>query len=257
MIDGEPGPKGPPASALDGGLDVADRDRFGSGQATDPGASILVTEVNPFHRLYSDALEFHSQSRLMLARSEGSSSRLARAALLLYVASAEALVHQAAAELARPDLARLVADPSRPLPLVDAWRLLPAIMGQGSGGSGDPESPPWPQFAELLALRASWAYPGTPSNRRAYYRASRTGADFEPLQPHQLSDGIGITPDALHYPKTGLPRDPYALRPHHLDAARGILDAAISALDRRLGGALTRDNRHHRESTRLLQPPTR
>jgi hypothetical protein len=256
MIDGEPGPK-LPASALDGGFDVDDRDGFGPGQPPDSRASILVTEVNPFHCLYSDALEFHSQSRLMLARSEGASSRLARAALLLYVASAESLIHQAAAELARADLAKLVADPSRPLPLVDAWRLLPAIIGAGSGGSGDPESPPWPQFAELLALRTSWTYPGTASNRRAYYRASRTGADFEPLQPHQITGGIGITPDALHYPRTGLPRDPYALRPHHLDAARGILDAAIAALDRRLEGALTRGNRHRRESTRLLQPPTR
>ena len=166
----------------------------------------------------------------MLARSEGASSRLARAALLLYVASAEALVHQAAAELARPELAKLVADPSRPLPPLDAWRLLPAIIGQGATGSGDPDSAPWPQFAELLALRTSWAYPGTPSNRRAYYRSSKTGADFEPLQPHQLSHEMGVSPDALHYPRTGLPRDPYALYgPHHLDTARGaFLDAAIA-----------------------------
>src|SRR5207302_8870681 len=104
---------------------------------------VIETEVSPFHCLYQDALDFHSQSRLMLARSEGAASRLARAALLLYVGSAEALVHQAAAELGRPDLAGLVADPSRPLPLADAWRLLPAIVPGGSAGAGDAEAPPW------------------------------------------------------------------------------------------------------------------
>jgi hypothetical protein len=213
-----------------------------------------MTEVSPFHCLYQDALEFHSQSRLMLPRSEGASSRLARAALLLYVASAEALVHQAAVELGRPDLASLVADPSRSLPLADAWRLLPAIVGQGSVASADPSTPPWPQFAELLALRTSWAYPGVATNRRAYYRAARPGSDFEPLQPHQIPRGIGLSADALQYPRTGLPRDPYALRPHHLDTARGVLDAAIAALDRRLDGALTRDNRHRREPIRVIGP---
>src|ERR1700722_19421622 len=88
---------------------------------------VIETVVSPFHCLYQDALHFHTQSQLWLARSESESRRLARAALLLYVASAEALVHQAAAELGRPELANLVADPSRPLPLADAWRLLPAI----------------------------------------------------------------------------------------------------------------------------------
>jgi hypothetical protein len=257
MIEGERGPEGLPSSALDDGCDVDDPLRLGREPGAVQSSSILVTEVNPFHCLYQDAIDFHSQSRLMLARSEGSSSRLARAALLLYVASAEALVHQAASELGRPDLAKLVADPARPLPQVDAWRLLPAIVGQGSSGSGNTDSPPWPQFAELLDLRTSWAYPGPPSGRRAYYRSSKAGGAYEPLQPHQAVRALGISPDSLHYPKTGLPRDPYALRPHHLDTARGVLDAAIAALDRRLDGALTRDNRHRREPTRLLDPPTR
>ena len=258
MRNGDPGPSGRPASALD--ADVALRDRSGSGDDPDPGGPVIITEVSPFHCLYQDALDFHSQSRLMLARSESASSRLVRAALLLYVASAEAIIHQAAAELGRPDLAALIADPARPLPLADAWRLLPAIVGQGSTGSGDPLAPPWPQFAELLTLRSSWAYPGTPAERRAYYRAPRPGADFEPLQPHQVPKGVRVTAEHLLYPRTGLPRDPYALRPHHLDTARGVLDAAIEALDRRLDGALTRENRHRREPIRVVQapaPPTR
>jgi hypothetical protein len=256
MIDGEPGRKGSSASALDSGFELADRARFGQEDARIARPSIVVTEVSPFHCLYQDALEFHSQSRLMLARSEGASSRLARAGLLLYVASAEAIVHQAATELARPELAKVVSDSSRPLPLLDAWRLLPSILGQGPSGSCDPDSAPWPQFAELLELRSSWNYPGRAQERKAYYRSSKPGSDFEPLHPYQLEPGSAVTPDDLQYPRTGLPRDPYALRPHHLDTARGVLDAAIASLDRRLEGALTRDNRHRREPTRLLQPPS-
>ncbi len=218
--------------------------------------SVLMTEVSPFHCLYQDALDFHSQSRLMLPRSVGSASRLARASLLLYVAASEALVHQGAVELGRPDLAALVADPSRPMRLADAWRLLPAIVADGSV-PGDPDGPPWPQFAELLALRESWSYPGEASGRRAFYRAPHPGADHEPLQPHQVPPGLTVPAEALHFPRTGLPRDPYALRPQHLDTARGVLDAAIDALDRRVGGALTRDNRHRREPTRPVYPPGR
>ena len=257
MIDGEPGPEGSPASAAGAGLDFPATGAFGTGPASGQRPSVLVTEVSPFHCLYQDALDFHSQSRLMLPRSEGASSRLARAALILYVSSAEALVHQAASELGRAELARMIADPGRPLPLLDAWRLLPSIVGSGSAGVGDPDSPPWPQFAEVLALRSSWAYPGPSQSRRAYYRSATDGGDFEPLMPHQVGEGSTIPAEALTFPRTGLPRDPYALRPHHLDTARGVLDAAIAALDRRLEGGLTRDNRHRREPTRLLQPPRR
>lgn len=253
MRDGELGTSGPRRPGP--GQDAAVSDREVPEKAEAPG-SVIMTEVSPFHCLYQDALEFHSQSRLMLARSVGASSRLARAAFLLYVASAESLVHQAAVELGRPEFAPLLADPARPIRLVDAARLLPAIVPNGSGLPGDLSVPPWPQFSELLSLRTSWAYPGHADNRRAFYRAPGPGADYEPLLPHQAPPGLGIAPEHLVHPRTGLPRDPYALRPHHLDTARGILDATIEALDRRLDGALTRENRHRREPIRMIHPPS-
>lgn len=222
----------------------------------DPG-SVIETTFSPFHCLYQDALFFHTQSRL--ARSEGEVSRLARAAVLLYLSAAEALVHQAALELGRQELRGLIADPSRPLPLAEAWRLLPAIVAApGSPTSAfDPDNAPWPQFTELLMLRTSWAYPGPPSSRKAYYRSPRPDADYEPLQPHEIPAGLRrtVSADRLTFPRTGLPRDPYALRPRHVDAARAILDAAIDALDRRMGGELTRGQRHRREPVRLVHPP--
>ena len=231
--------------------------------AVEPEASetdttwVLETVVSPFHCLYQDALSFHTQSRL--ARSESDASRIARAALLLYVSSAEALVHQAALELGRAELRGILIDPDRPISLFEAWRILPAVTAP-SGALVPPfdhESPPWPQFAELLALRSSWAYPGSASDRRAYYRSNRRDGDFEPLQAHEVPEDLrqAAVASRLSFSRTGLPRDPYALRPHHLDAARAILDAAIEALDSRMAGALTSGQRHRREPVRIVHPP--
>lgn len=220
-----------------------------------PG-SVIETIVSPFHCLYQDALHFHTQSRL--AHSESEASRLSRAAILLYVSSAEALVHQAAEELGRPELRELLADPDRPLPLFEAWRILPAIAAEPAAWARplDPDSPPWPQFAELLLLRASWCYPGASSERRAFYRKANADGAYEPMEPHEMPVELRrlAAPEHLAFPRTGLPRDPYALRPRHLDTARGVIDAAIEALDRRMGGALTRGQRHRREPCRLVYP---
>ena len=233
--------------------------RNGTATAVGGGSGmILETVVSPFHCLYQDALEFHKQSHLRRPRSESEASRLARAALVLYVAAAESLVHQAAAELGRPELARLVGDPSATVALA---RRLAAAAGVGGGarrtaratrkrGPGRSSRSCWP-------CGSDWSYPGPEADRRAYDRLG-AGADdcgeFEPLEPHEVPPGLDLPPERLVYPRTGLPRDPYALRPHHLDTARGVLDAAIAALDRLLDGALTRNGRHRREPVRVVFP---
>ena len=237
MRDGDPGtevrrPLGDPTGVARGHLGTGQSGGSNSASVqeveADQASWVIETIVSPFHCLYQDALHFHSESRLRLARSESEASRLARGALLLYLASAEALVHQAAAELGRPELSELMADPLRPMPLADAWRLLPAIVAEKTPGSFDAEAPPWPQFTELLSLRESWAHPGPAPQRRAYYRSPRKDAAYEPLEPHRIPAALDLSPEALTYPRTGLPRDPYALRPRHLDTARGgKLDAAI------------------------------
>lgn len=243
---------GPPLAGRQHAAALREADENGG----DPGW-VVETVVSPFHCLYQDALHFHTQSRL--AFSEADASRLARAALMLYIAAAEALVRQAAVELGRPELRGLLADPSRPLPLAEAWRLLPSIISEPGTPTRpfSPEAPPWPQFTELLMLETSWVYPGHPSTRRAYYRSSRRDGDYEPLEPHQIPPSLRRTlrSESLSYPRTGLPRDPYALRPRHLDTARGVLDAAIEALDRRMGGVLCQGQRHRREPTRVVNPP--
>jgi hypothetical protein len=215
------------------------------------GAELIETVVSPFHCLYQDGLWFHTQSQLRASRSESEASRLARGAFLSYIAAAEALAHQAAAELGRPDVGRLACDPGRPLPLAEVWRLLPSLCDEGEAGFFDPALPPWPQFEELLELHHSWRFPGAPHDRRAYYRPGPDGG-FEPVEAHQVPPAPGIEPSGLFLPRTGLPRDPYALRPRHLDTARAVLDAAVAALDRRMAGALTRDARHRREPLRKV-----
>ncbi len=217
-----------------------------------PGPVIVETIVSPFHCLYQDALFFHTQSARKLATSESEASRLARAAFLLYLDALEALVHQAAIELGRAELASLMTDPERPLPLGQVWRLLPSIVVDGMGCSGDLNAPPWPQFAELLALRTAWTYPGPAPERATYYRSDREDGSYEPLGPHEAPAELGLRSERVAFPRTGLPRDPYAIRPHHLDTARSVVDAAIEALDRRLEGALTRGGRHRREPVRVV-----
>ena len=211
---------------------------------------IIETEINPFHCLYQDALYFHTQSYLALNRSKSEASRLARSALLLYVSSFEALVHQAAVELGRPDLSGLFADPRRPVPLSEAWRYLPTIVLGATGIRQDFDQPPCPQLVELLSLRELWAYPGPPSSRKAYYQSADAG--FDSIEPHEIPPGLGLTTNDLQFPRTGLPRDPYALKPRHLDTIRSIIDASITTLDRWIDGALVKDNRHRREITRVM-----
>jgi multidrug efflux pump subunit AcrB len=75
----------------------------------------------------------------------------------------------------------------------------------------------------------------------------------------ELAGLIGITPEHL---KRALVMATSSTRftnlnywiNEHLDTACGILDSAIEALDRRLGGALTRDQHHRREPIRLIHP---
>ena len=144
MRNGDPAPAGRGPEAA-----VSERSRTQAlGVEDDPAHGwIIETVVSPFHCLYQDALEFHKQGHLRLPRSEAEASRLSRASLLLYLESAEALVHQAAAELARPALAHLLTDPSRPLPALTAWSLLPAIVGDG------PARPVRPGGRALGAIR--------------------------------------------------------------------------------------------------------
>lgn len=237
-------------------FDAVNPGRAGVAEAARGVVCVAEATFSPFHCLYQDALEFHTQSHLRLARSEAEASRMARAAFLLYLSSAEALVHQAARELGRPEIARLLHDAERPLSLAQVWRMLPAAVAEGDPGFEDLNVPPWPQFAELLAMRTSWAYPGLDAERRAYYHQRSDGdGSYEPLEVHQVPAGMPLPSAAIVYPRTGLPRDPYALRPRHLDTARSVLDAAIATLDRRMGGALTRRGRHRREPLRIIYPP--
>ena len=180
------------------------------------GVRVIETVVSPFHCLYQDALHFHTQSRL--AQSEGEAAGWPACGALLYISSAEALVRQAAVELGRPELRGLL---GRPQPALSRsprpGGSLPAIVAEPGvpTRSFDPESPPWPQFAELLMLETSWVYPGPPSSRRAYYRSTRRDGGLRAARAAQ--GPRRAQPGAPH-------RDPH-LSPHR-PAARPLCPAA-------------------------------
>jgi len=251
-------PRGHHRAAGANGAGTARREPAAPAQpAVDPSLGTLIeTITSPFHCLYQDALHFHTQSRLV--QSESEASRQARAAFLLYMTSAQALARQAAEELGRGEARTLLTNPDRPLGLLDVWKALPGVVdAYGTPRAHDPQAPPWPQLAELVALHDSWTHPGPPAQRAAYYRSPGPGREFEPLEPRNTPGPLAhlVDPARLVFPRTGLPRDPYALRPRHLDTVRGVLDAAIDSLDRQMEGALLRGQRHRLEPVRVLYPP--
>ena len=237
-------------------------ERARSGEPRTPGREpthgwVIETVVSPFHCLYQDALHFHTQSRL--AQSEGEAARLARAALLLYISSAEALVRQAAVELGRPELQGPARRSQPPAP---TGRGL-AAPARHRGRARRPDPLVRSRIAPLAPVRrAAHARDlvglSGPGRRAAGLTIARPGrdGDYEPMEPHQCPRALKrvLRTETLTYPRTGLPRDPYALRPRHLDTARGILDAAIEALDRRMGGTLCHGQRHRREPVRVVYP---
>ena len=167
-------------------------------------------------------------------------------------------MHQAAAELGRPELVAIVADPARPLP---AGRRLAAPardrLRQPGRRRSTPRSPPGPSSPScwpcglLVLSRPGPDPPGLLplAPRDVGLRAARAAPG--PARPR---------PAARPPPPTPGPASratPTRSGPRHLDTARGVLDAAIEALDRRLGGALTRDQRHRNEPVRLIHPADR
>ena len=122
---------------------------------------------------------------------------------------------------------------------------LPALVNDGPASPMQPEQPPWPQFAELLALRDAWAYPGGVRGGRITDRHAKTrpmNRCFSIKCPRRSACSHQFT-----YPRTGLPRDPYALpllSSRHLArrARRGHGNPRSSTP----GGARLRGERHRR-----------
>ena len=229
------------------------------GEETEEGTEqgwVIETVVSPFHCLYQDALHFHTQSRL--AQSEGEAARLARAALLLYICSAEALVRQAAVELGRPELQGLA---RRSQPPVASGRGLAALArdrcrARRAHAFVRPRISPLAPVCRAANARDLLGLPGPRSESSGLLPVVSEGRG---VRAHGAASCAGalrrvLRTETLTFPRTGLPRDPYAFRPRHLDTARGILDAAVEALDRRMGGILCLGQRHRREPVRVVYP---
>ena len=184
-------------------------------------------------------------------RSEAEASRFARASLMLYLASAEALVHQAAAELGHPDLARLVCDPHRPLPLADAWGLLPAVMPGIRSPSTTPAPRPGPSSPNSWPCAPPGPTPAAnrpaallpPAPRFGRLRAPRTSPG--PARPGPLARPPRLPPHRI----TPRPLRPPPPTPRHHPQHPRLRHRRPQQT---AGWSLTRNGRHRREPVRVL-----
>ena len=163
---------------------------------------VIETVVSPFHCLYQDALHFHTQSQPGAVGGRGEPAGTGGAAALL--SSAEALVHQAAVELGRPELAELAADPPPPAP----GRCLAApARDRGRPGVHPPydPGPPLAPVRRAAGARTSWAYPGPP-RPDGPITARPGGRGYEPLEPHQVPPALAVPPtERSPYPAPACP----------------------------------------------------
>ena len=219
---------------------------------------VIETIVCPFHCLYQDALSFHTQSRL--ARSESEASRFARAALLLYVWSERPWFGRPRASWAAPELRGILVDPDRPLPLLEAWRLLPAIAAEPGAMCLHSSMTCRPGRSSPSCSRSEIHGPiPDPRTEHGLIMRARPDSDYEPLQAHQVPDELRavIAPTALPFPSLACLAI-LTLFAHIISTL-----AAPSSMRRsrrsiaRMGSALTQGKRHRREPVRVVSPPQR
>jgi len=154
----------------------------------------------------------------------------------------------------RPELTTLIADPARPLPLADAWRLLPAIVAEGSAGVGRCRDTPLapvrraPVPANLLDL--SRTGPRAP----AYYRSPPRDGPTSPSSLTRSPRACPSRPRRSSIPDRPPPRPvrAAAAAPRHRPRGPRCGDRRPRPPPR---GALTRDHRHRKEPVRVVYLP--
>ena len=206
--------------------------------------------VNSFHYLYGDAEYFHQLAREMEGRFE--QYRLCRTAVLLYVLSLEGLINRAMDQFLPERLRDFFLDREEKFSLEDKWLLLPLLVSDGENVQSDRSRYPWSHFAELVRLRNDFVHPK--HDRPAYYRAI-TALQWEPLPWRDMPKDLGVKETEVVYRQTHIPKDPYAVRPRHVDIAKKVVDDTVAELDRLLGGKLTKDNWHRVDQMTLIYPP--
>jgi hypothetical protein len=210
---------------------------------------VFKSHVNSFHYLYQDAQYFHE-----LARSSGEEFdgvRASRTALLLYILSLEALINRALEQFLPEPQRQFFVDREDRFSIEDKWQLLPLLGSGGEPKTFDKSRQPWSQFVELIKIRNDFVHPK--HDRPAYYEAL-TAQRWRPLSWKEIPDGLSVKQTDVIYRQTQIPRDPYAVRLHHVDTAKAAVDAIIAELDRLLDGRISADNWYRSDRMELIWP---
>jgi hypothetical protein len=213
---------------------------------------VFHTLINSYHYLYQDAEYLRSMASLpeMVGRFER--VRICRTAIILYVLSLEGLINRAMDHFLPPPLRDFYLEREEKLSLEDKWLLLPLLVSKGHTAHFVRSRYPWSHFTELVRLRNEFVHPK--HDRPAYYRVKRSH-EWEPLEYKKLPKDMGVPEANVVYRQTQIPRDPYALKPTHLETAKRVTDDVITELDRLLDGKIKADDWLTNDSMQLVYPP--
>ena len=211
---------------------------------------VFKSHINSFHYLYQDAEYFHAQAKL--PNSGFKSVQASRTALLLYILSLEGLINRALEAFLPEPQRQFFIEREERFSLEDKWQLLPLMAGHDGPRAFDKSDQVWARFVELIRIRNEFVHPK--HDRPAYYEAL-TATRWTALSWKKVPEGLGVKETDIIFRQTHIPRDPYAVRPEHVDTAKAAVDAIVVKLDEHLGGRLSADGWLRGDGMGLVWPP--
>jgi hypothetical protein len=211
---------------------------------------IFRSFVNSFAYLYQDAEYFHQVADRPELANSFEQVRLCRTALLLYIFSLEGLINRALDHFIPQHLRDFIMEREDRFRIEEKWLLLPLLVSEKE--TFDKSKYPWSHFSELVSIRNDFVHPK--HDRPAYYKAI-TSHEWTALKWNEIPKGSKIKESEVVYRQTRIPRDPYALRPEHMDTVKKIVDDTVAELDRLLGGKITENNWFRSDQMTLIFPP--
>lgn len=211
---------------------------------------IFRSFVNSFHYLYQDAEYFHQIAKRSEITDSFEQVRLCRTALLLYIFCLEGLINRALDHFLPQHLREYLLEREDRFGIQDKWLLLPLLVSEKE--TFDKSQYPWSHFTELIAVRNDFVHPK--HDRPVYYRVI-TSHKWEPLPWKEIPRDLGVKETNVVYRQTQIPKDPYAIRPEHIDVTKRIVDDLVVELDRLLGGKILADNWLQSDQLSLVHPP--
>jgi len=211
---------------------------------------IFRSYVNSFAYLYQDASYLHEISKKPAVAKSFERVQLCRTALLVYVFSLEGLINRALDFFTPAHLREFVLKREDRLGIEDKWQLLPLVVSEKE--TFDISKYPWSHFSELVSIRNDFVHPK--HDRPAYYKAV-SSHDWKPLSWKEIPKDLSIREKDVIYRQTQIPKDPYAIRPEHIDKVKKVVDDTVMELDRLLGGKITQNDWLHKDEMKLIYPP--